>query len=254
MEKLRRLNRYQKFILLFMIAVILIFTVFYATTISRVGFRYQDSIFVPSHETGNTVYSGKLRGTQASFTVSEDQTVVFRYGDKTYDTYTVKEDPSAVPKNTELSEDLTGIELLCGDDILFRGGFLRGGDPFWLYNENGDLELFNLSYTSGNGTKRDENGNVIDPVAPSAFTILELLNDPELTHKGSWLAWFCGVLICIVNTLSMLFADKLFHLSMSLQIRNADDAEPSDWELAGRYISWAVLPVAAVVCFVLGLQ
>lgn len=69
MEKLRRLNRYQKFILLFM---------------------------------------------QASFTVSEDQTVVFRYGDKTYDTYTVKEDPSAVPKNTELSEDLTGIELLCG--------------------------------------------------------------------------------------------------------------------------------------------
>lgn len=182
MEKLRRLNRYQKFILLFMIAVILIFTVFYATTISR---------------------------------------VVFRYGDKTYDTYTVKEDPSAVPKNTELSEDLTGIELLCGDDILFRGGFLRGGDPFLLYNENGDLELF---------------------------------NDPELTHKGSWLAWFCGVLICIVNTLSMLFADKLFHLSMSLQIRNADDAEPSDWELAGRYISWAVLPVAAVVCFVLGLQ
>lgn len=215
MEKLRRLNRYQKFILLFMIAAILIFTVFYATTISRVGFRY---------------------------------------GDKTYDTYTVKEDPSAVPKNTELSEDLTGIELLCGDDILFRGGFLRGGDPFLLYNENGDLELFSLSYTSGNGTERDENGNVIDPVAPSAFTILELLNDPELTHKGSWLAWFCGVLICIVNTLSMLFADKLFHLSLSLQIRNADDAEPSDWELAGRYISWAVLPVAAVVCFVLGLQ
>lgn len=147
MEKLRRLNRYQKFILLFM---------------------------------------------QASFTVSEDQTVVFRYGDKTYDTYTVKEDPSAVPKNTELAEDLTSIEILCGDDILFRGGFLRGGDPFLLYNENGDLELFSLSYTSGNGTERDENGNVIDPVAPSAFTILELLNDPELRTRVHGLHGFAA--------------------------------------------------------------
>ena len=57
-----------------------------------------------------------------------------------------------------------------------------------------------------------------------------------------------------MKTEMLLFADKLFHLSLSLQIRNADDAEPSDLELAGRYISWAVLPVAAVVCFVLGLQ
>ena len=183
MEKLRRLNRYQKFILLLMLAAILIFTAFYAITISRVGFRYQDSILVPSHETDSTMYSGKLGGTQASFTVSGDQTVVFRYGDKTYDTYTVKEDPSAVPGNTELSEDLTGIEILCGDDILFRGGLLRGEDPFLLYNENGDLELFNFSYTSGDGTERDENGNVV--VCRQIVPPESVSSDPQCRRRGA---------------------------------------------------------------------
>lgn len=68
-------NWYQKSILIFMLAMALVFAVVYHMTIARVGVLYQNAIFVPAEENGVTVYSGKLRGKQAEFTVSADKTV-----------------------------------------------------------------------------------------------------------------------------------------------------------------------------------
>lgn len=84
MEKIKSLNRYQKGVLIFMIAMALVFALIYPMTISQVGFEYKNTILVPSQEDGSTVYSGKIQGKQAHFTVSKDKTVVFQYGDKTY--------------------------------------------------------------------------------------------------------------------------------------------------------------------------
>ena len=56
MEKIKRLNRYQKGILILMIAMAMIFAVIYPTTISRVGYRYNDAILVPTEENGKTIY------------------------------------------------------------------------------------------------------------------------------------------------------------------------------------------------------
>lgn len=254
MEKIKHLNQYQKLILLFTIVATLVFAVIYFLTISRVGYRYMDSIFVPAQQNGGTAYSGKLHGEQAYFNVSENQTVTFQYGDKTYGPYTVTEDPTAIPKNVDPSEHLTGIEIHDGDDILFRGAISRDSDPYWIYDEDGSLEMFRLSYVDSDGTERDENDNVIDPIAPSVPVILELLHGPELTHKGAWIAWFAAVLICILNAVSMIFADQIFRFGLSFQIRGADTAEPSDWEIIGRYISWIVLAVVAMAIFVIGLQ
>lgn len=76
----------------------------------------------------------------------------------------------------------------------------------------------------------------------------------ELTHKGEWFAWFSGALLCAVNALLILFADELFRWTLRFHIRDADYAEPSDWEIAGRYISWTVFPVMALAVFIVGLQ
>ena len=54
---------------------------------------------------------------------------------------------------------------------------------------------------------------------PSAGTIYELMNTPELTHKGEGLVWFGGVFICILNILSILFADELFRWNLMFQIQ-----------------------------------
>ena len=53
---------------------------------------------------------------------------------------------------------------------------------------------------------------------------------------------------------SVLFADELFRFNLAFRIRDADRAEPSEWEIAGRYISWAVLPVVALALLIGGLR
>lgn len=114
MEKIKHLNCCQKSVLVVMIAMALVFAVIYSMTISKVGFEYKDAIFVPSQENGSTVYSGRLRGQKAYFSVSQDKTVVFHYGNKIYGPYTVKEDNTAIPEEEKPSEDMVGVELRQG--------------------------------------------------------------------------------------------------------------------------------------------
>ena len=254
MERIKCLGRYQKGLLLIMVAMIIVFSMLYPITIARVGFAYKDAILVPNYKNNSTVYSGKIQVKQANFTVDEDKTVLFQYDGKTYGPYTAKEDATAIPKDSELRDDMVGVELRQGEEILFRGGVLDYGDYLWLYNEDGSIENLDITVTTNYGTVMDENGNVIDPMEPSVITILDLMSEPELTHKGNWLAWFGAVFICVLNVLSILFADELFRWNLRFQIRNVDHAEPSDFEIAGRYISWTVLIIMALVVFVMGLQ
>lgn len=244
LARVKVLGRYQKFLLLLMAVMILAFTVIYPIVTARSGFLYEGTILVPSEEDGGTVYSGKIYGTAATFTVSADKTVIFQYGNTVYGPYTVKEDPTAIPKDSDLQTQMTGIELRCGGEIVFRGGVVNSGDWRMLYNEDGSFDLLrSITATMSDGT-----------MEPSVSTILDLTDGPALTHKGTWLGWFGGVLICVIAALTMLFADELFRWNASFLVRNAEEAEPSDWEIAGRYITWTVLPVMAAVIFILGLK
>ena len=243
LDRIKELGRYQKILLLLMAVMILAFTVIYPIVTARSGFLYEGTILVPSEEDGGTVYSGKIYGTAATFTVSADKTVIFQYGNTVYGPYTVKEDPTAIPKDSDLQTQMTGIELRCGGEIVFRGGVVNSGDWRMLYNEDGSFDLLrSITATMSDGT-----------MEPSVSTILDLTDGPALTHKGTWLGWFGGVLICVIAALAMLFADELFRWNASSHVRNAEEAEPSDWEIAGRYITWTALPVMAAVIFILGL-
>ena len=244
LTRVKVLGRYQKILLLLMAVMILAFTVIYPIVTARSGFLYEGTILVPSEEDGCTVYSEKIYGTAATFTVSADKTVIFQYGNTVYGPYTVKEDPTAIPKDSDLQTQMTGIELRCGGEIVFRGGVVNSGDWRMLYNEDGSFDLLrSITATMSDGTMES-----------SVSTILDLTDGPALTHKGTWLGWFGGVLICVIAALTMLFADELFRWNASFLVRNAEEAEPSDWEIAGRYITWTVLPVMAAVIFILGLK
>lgn len=252
MERIRDLNRYQKAIIIIMVIMVLAFSVIYPVTMSRAGFEYKGAILVPAREDGGTVYSGRLNWQQARFTVSEDKTVLFYCGDKTYGPYTAKEDPSAIPKDDENAQYMTGVELRCKEEILFRGGVWDTGDFRFLYNEDGTPADVGI-YAEVGGIARDENGNIIDPLEPSPGSILELMAGPKLKHKGQWPLWAGGAALCILNALSILFADELFRWQLSFSIRDPDRAQPSDWELGTRYIGWTVLAAMALVFFIRGL-
>lgn len=243
MERIRALNGYQKGVLVAMLAMIVIFTILYSITISRVGYLYEDTILTPSQVDGAMVYSGKVWGKQTSFTVSADKSVIFQYGGLTYGPYTMTKDPTAVPEDDINADRMTGIELRRGEDVFFRGGVLGEGKDKWLFREDGGLEGIGIISWVEDGTTE-----------PSAYNILDLIEGPELVHKGSWMGWFFGVVVCAFTAILILFADELFRFNLRFSIRNVEDAEPSEWEIMSRYVAWTVLPVMALVLFIAGLH
>ena len=254
MKRIKKLDNFQKVVLIVTVAIALIYAVIYIRTIERVGYKYNDTILVPEVVDGNTVYSGEIQGKQAQFIVSNNTTVVFNYGDKTYGPYTVIEDDTAIPKDDEMSGVMKGIEVREGNDIFFRGGVILYGTHNSFYNEDGTPANIVIFYTTSDGSEWDLNGNLIDRMKPTLSTIYELTHNPELTHKGLGIGWFFGALICIINVIAVLFPDELFRLRLAFEVKDVDKVQPSEWAIAARYIAWIVLPIIAVMTFNIGLQ
>lgn len=255
MERIKNLSRYQKTILVLLLAMLLVFTVLYAVISARVGYAYKGAILVPQEIEGGTVYTGRVNGEDIRISCGADETVTFRYEQKTYGPYTAKKDPTAIPKEENMSPYMTGMELRQGEKILFRGGVLHTGEgQTVLFNEDGSLfNAVGITYSTGDGIERDENGNPVDRREPSAHELLEIMSGPELTSKGQWSLWFLGVFISAVTVVLVLFPDELFRWKLSLRISNAYEAEPSDLELTGRYVSWLVLLISALIVYIFGL-
>lgn len=264
MNRIRNLTLYQKVILLLLAVMTAGFTIVYSVVSSQVGFEYNGVILRPHEENGSIVYSGRMNRQPVSFTVTEDKTVTYRYGDNIYGPYTTHEDPSAVPENpdmAEMAQHMTGVEIRSDGEVFFRGGILmtggQGGQApeMMLFNESGGLADTQYAvFSSHDGkTEYDMEGSVIDQQTPSKTAILTLMSDPELTSKGDWAAWFCGIFLSVLTAILILYADELFRWNLSFQIRNTEKAEPSDWEIARRCIAWTALPVMALIAYISGL-
>lgn len=253
-QRIWNLEGYQKAILLAMAAMVLVFSAVYLLTVRRVGYLYQGTILVPTQEDGATVYTGSIRSTAAQFRVTENQ-VTFRYGDTQYGPYTMESDPTAVPSQQDAGEGFVGIEIRDKGKLLFRGGVRALQDHYFFIHSDGSSDFLSIYEDGVTGVEYNaETGEVHDRMAPTLRDIYALLTKPPLTHKGDAMAWLAGVVMCIVNAVTLLFADELFYWKMSFLVRNAQGAEPSDWELGQRFIGWAALGILALVVFVLGLQ
>ena len=253
MERIRRLNGFKKAILLIMVLMLLVFAFIYAKTVNRIGFLYRDVILVPKEENGSRTYSGRIDGEEAVFTVSPDRTVTFQHGSKVYGPYSVTEDPAAVPENSELKARMRGVEIRRGEELLFRGGMLEYNGQRFLYEEDGSSHGEGV-IGSGSGVVLDENGNVIDPMAPTATAIVNLAYGLELIHKGNWQGWFFALLLCLVTAVLMLYEEEIFRWQLHFRIRDPEKAEPSEWELASRYIGPILFLLMSLVILIAGLQ
>ncbi|MDO4491406.1 MAG: hypothetical protein Q4B85_10090 [Lachnospiraceae bacterium] len=257
-ERIKSLNRFQQCVFLLMLLASLGFLVLYFITLMKEGILYKDAILVPNRQEGTVVYSGEVQRKKVSFTVSEDNTVVYQCGEKTYGPYRVMEDPSALPARVDnwesVPEDMMGLEVYKEEMLLFRGGLSVYDDYLWLVNQDGSHYADSQLFLEFQGEVYDEEGNPVDTEEPGLTAIVRLLYNPVLTHKGNWIAWLGGVLICILNGCSILYADELFRWNLSFRIRAVEDAEPSDWEITQRYLSWGLMTIAAVAVFIMGLQ
>ena len=255
MERLKNLNRYQKTILILLCTMVVVFAAVYAVVSSRVGFEYRDTILLPHTEGTDTVYTGVIAAEQITITVTDDKEVTFNCGEKMYGPYTVIEDPTAIPEGEDWETYTAGVEVREGSGICFRGGIISLGEGnYLLYNEDGSNSNIGIYYTDSNGIKIDMEGNVVDFMKPSVSEILELVDGPVLKNKGVWSVWLLGLLFAVVGWVSVLFADELFMLSLSFRVRDPEYAEPSDWELIGRYIGWTVITIGTLAVFIIGLR
>ena len=249
MNRFRELERFPKILLVALLLLVVVFAPIYGITASRVGYLHNDEIFVPRQSEGALVYEGKVDGLDSSIVVALD-TVIVNWGSKTYGPYTLREDPSAVPDG---HPQMTGIEILDGQKVYFRGGVTDETTDFWLIGADGE-QLFTMTYTMSDGVEYDMNGNPIDHMKPTPRQIISLLRGPELTHKGHWEVCFLGLVIALITAVSILFADELFYLSICFRVENAETAEPSDWHIATRSLGWLFLTIMTGVIFLMGLQ
>ena len=186
MNRFRELDRYPKILLIVLLLLVVVFAPIYGITASRVGYLYNDEIFIPRQSEGALVYEAKVDGLDSTIIVALD-TVIINCGDKTYGPYTLRQDPTAVPDD-DLAPYMTGIEILEKDTVFFRGGLMDSVDDFYLFNEDPSLD-YAFTVTMNDGVEYDMNGNPIDPMEPSPYQIVSLLRGPELTHKGDWTVW-----------------------------------------------------------------
>lgn len=254
MTRMMYLDRFSKTLLLVLVIMAIVFAVIYPVSISREGCLYEDRILMPDTENGNRIYSAKVKGEQWRITITPEQTITFRFGDKQYGPYTVKEDPTAIPSEDSSADRMTGVEVRCGDEILFRGGILDTGSYFIMKNEDGTSPSPTISLTRNDGTQVDAEGNPYDPMKPLVSEILDLIYRPELTHKGHGGFWFLGVCVSMVAALYILFADELFRWKFRFSVRNPQDIEPSDLELSMRPVVWTLMAGLALVVYIMGLR
>ena len=258
-NRISKLNRYQKALLLGMALMIVVFAGIFVIAANREGCIYRNAFLVLSEENGSVVYTGKVDGKAATITVSPDKTVLFAFGEKRYGPYTVREDRAFVPAGCR-DEGLTGVEIRLGSELIFRGAYDPDGygSGMVLYYEDEASEESGITMQHGSVVYFDANGAIVDAWddadAPSCADILELASDPEPVSRGNWSLYALGVFLCLVNAVMILFAYELFRFQMSFRIRNAQKAEPSDFEVDCWYISWTVMAVVAFACFMMSLR
>ncbi len=239
-EKWINLSWPHRIVILLQAFLILLFLILYCTIGKQqiISYRGEHLRFHGEHET--SVYSGKINGNLVEFSV-RGNSLEYRSNNVLIDTYTLTEDPSFSP--SDMSPGFfTGIEIHNKDGLLFRG-YYHTGHPDFLYNEQKEPDHSFIVITSG---ARDN--------TPNTSEIIRLLKDPDVSQRGPLGIWFLVSLLCLINAISVLFADKLFRWNLRFSIRNVEQAEPSEWELFSRWIGWTMISIVALILYIVGLN
>ena len=62
-----------------------------------------------------------------------------------------------------------------------------------------------------------------------------------------------GILLCIVNVFSILYADELFRWKMRHRVEDPNTIIPSQAELGSRWVGWALCTGVELAVFIVGL-
>ncbi len=244
MKQKNKLSRVQQVFLIIAAAVFVFFTAVYGIINSRPGFEYMGVFLTPKEEDGTTVYSGKIKGVEISFTKDADGRVFYQYGPSKYGPYTLSEDPEAVPQITA-RERYTGIEIRDEYAVVFRGGIMKydGRFDYIVYRDDGtfvsSLEIVSMEEPAK---------------GPSEYALIDMFMGPALKTRGEWYLWFIATFIDGLAVIEIVFAEAIFRRRMMFMIREPENAEPSDFEMFQRYLSWLLTIGVSAAFYISGLM
>ncbi len=240
MEKLREKGRGQQIMLIIQLLMLLIFIPLFMTVGKQSVLSWHNGWMRAENVGDSVVYSGRGEHKGKSFTVTGD-TVEYRLEGELIHTYTVAEAPDAIPDNKSLNITGSGSKLMKGFEIsrdgesIMRGAYIPNSVSYY-HPETGGIETYK-NYEAPEEAKG----------------IFHMLVMQETEPRGNLQIFAMAIFICIVNALSIYFVDELFRFNLSFAIKNAERAEPSDWELFTRWVGWVLLSGTALASFIVSI-
>ena len=252
-EKWTEMSWFRRILLLWMAAMILGFGIAMPVVRAAQGIEYGDDFLRLRQEGEVRYYEGEVDWEDAAFTVWPGGRVEYRWGEYTCGPYQVSVVPDAAPEG--FGSAMTGLEIRQGDQVLFRGGYLK--DSFQiLYQENGEpLWDTRIPYSvAGGETVIGEAGQVnIREKQPSLTALARAALDPELVRRGSVGIYLGVTLLALLNAVQICFPGFFFRLSLWGHVRNVDDAEPSEFYIGVERAEWVLLALLMPVLYWYGL-
>ena len=236
-NRLAALTGAQRVMLLVQLALVVLFLILYIVMGRQQVIRYRGVLFQCQTEEDVTAYSGELDGREVVFNVSGGTAVEYCLDGTVCGTYTVEEDPGAVPQEGGMAELFTGVAIRRDGQLWFRGAYMDNDFSFLL--KDGGISL---------GIEDAE------PFEPSARDILSIALAQGVVPRANWGFFGLGALCCVICATGILFADALFRWNLRFTIRDPESAEPSEWELLSRWIGWIALTVFALFLLISGLN
>ncbi len=232
----KEMSLFRRVMVLLMAAMILCFCVLTVVSVTREGIAYSGEFHIRTMGGEDAVYTGEVGGQLSRFTVSAG-TLTYRWGEYTYGPYRLRYDDTARPEGWTKGD---GIVITRGEEVIFEGG--RSGDTLW--HKDGTAYSSSGVVISTGDRHYDSEGRLVteeERREPGLSTVVRLLQEPELTHRGSIGVYLLVTLLAGLNILLILFPDFFFRWNFRFSVRNYEDMEPSDLTLAMRPVSWVVL-------------
>ena len=231
----------EKVLLSALLGMAVLFFPVYLFLSRQAGVGFYDALLVRHDQGAGVSYAGRARGQRVEFQVSGDGAVTYVVDGQARGPYTVVLDQTAAP-----DDFLTGGEVRLGEEVLFRGGWMLDGGIPYLEDASGvpQLEQFFVEAQRG--------GEQPLPRDPSAAFLVQLVQAPDLRHRGQWQGYVLGTVLALAAAGLIIWADKLFRWNLRWSIRNPEEAEPSDWELFTRKLSWVLFSGMALALYIIG--
>lgn len=233
------LTRFQKIMLAVVAGMLVFFSLLLLVFRGCPGVMFEESLLKITEYEGQTVYSGKARGTPVNISVTWPtnfrSVVEFTIGERFHDICEVEY--PLEPIQTERGTTVNGIRVTKNGALIFQGGYDPDASGYGWFNENGKwTPKFGLRADYPNDPWRDYETTEGD-AARFAF-------GPDSAAHGEPAVFAMAVFLSVILVVDILFHKELFRLRHWA----ARDPEPTEEYLAWERAGWVIL--AVIIAFV----